>query len=154
MELYTTKKISSVDEFGLASGLHETLPCIHVITPEVIVRVDANDNLYIADSPDATCIPNLIKIKKLLCKQVGEESKKVMDDIIWVKTSPSMLYKKGSSQIPINKMLLNCPVKLQISCRNNFIYNVGKPYNVANMFWVIDYVIVDESFDWATLQSA
>ena len=156
MELYSTKKISSVDEFGLAPV--DTLPSMHIITPEVIVKVDANDNMYIAECPgDPSCILNLVKIKKLLCKQefskTDEEKTKLMDDIIWIKVSPCMLYKQGSSLIPVNRMLLNKPIKLQLSCKNSYMYTLGKPYNVHNMFWSVDYVMVDEKFDWAALQS-
>jgi hypothetical protein len=158
MELYSTKKISSVEEFGLAPL--DTLPSMHIITPDVIVKVDIHDNMYIADCPnDSAGISNLIKIKKLLCKQQmlkNEDSEKVkmMDDIIWIKPAPNMLYKSGKTVIPMNRMLLNRPIKLQLSCKNNYIYNITKPYNVYNMFWSIDYVILEDSFDWNTLNQS
>lgn len=150
MEIYTTKKISTVDEFGLAPL--NTLPCMHVVTPEIIIRVDANENLYIAEStenPDITCIPNLLKIKKLLCKQKYGKECKLIDDIIWVKPSPGMLYKKGDMFVTLNKMVLNKPVKLQLSCKQSYMYSIDKPYNLHNMFWIIDYIIVDDSFDFS-----
>lgn len=154
MELYTTKKLTSVEEFGLAPS--DTLPCMHVVTPEVIVKIDANDNMYIAECPsDPLCIANLIKIKKHLCKQAfasSDDKTKIMDEILWVKPSPCMMYKKGKSQVPINRMIVNRPVRLQLSCKESYMYTMPKPYNVHNMFWSIDYVIVDETFDWNTLQ--
>jgi hypothetical protein len=152
MELYTTKKLYKIDDFCLAP--HNTLPSMHIITPEIILQTDINDNIYIAECPsDPSCISNLLKIKKLLCKQefnkTDEDKSKMMDDIIWVKPSQSMQYKQGSNIVTLNKMLLNRPVKLQLSCKTSVcMYNISKPYNVHNMFWIIDYVIVDAEFDW------
>lgn len=145
MELYCTKKLSSLEELDL--GSIDTLPFMHMITPEVLIKIQ-NDNFYIADCPgDATCIPNLIKLKKLLAKQHSKDIK-LMDDIIWVKPSPCMLYKKGASTMSYNKILLNTPVKLQLSIKKTYIQDIPKPYNLSNMFWSIDYIIVDDSFNF------
>lgn len=145
MELYCTKKLSSIDELSL--GTVETLPFLHITTPEVLIKIQ-NDNFYIADSPgDASCIPNLIKLKKVLAKQHSKEAK-LMDEIIWVKPSPSMLYKKGDNVISYNKILLNTPVKLQLSIKNSYMQDIPKPYNLCNMFWSIDYIIVNDSFSF------
>jgi hypothetical protein len=51
--------------------------------------------------------------------------------------------------ITLNKMVLNKPVKLQLSCKQSYMYSIDKPYNLHNMFWIIDYIIVDESFDFS-----
>lgn len=143
MDLYCTKKLSSIDELCL--GSIDTLPFLHIITPEVFIKIQ-NDNFYIADCPgDSACIPNLIKLKKLLAKQHSKETK-LMDDIIWIKPSPCMLYKKGENTLSYNKILLNTPVKLQLSIKNTYIQDIPKPYNLSNMFWSIDYIIVDDNF--------
>lgn len=147
MELYCTKKLSSLDELCLGSV--DTLPFLHIITPEVLIKVQ-NDSFYIADCPtDNTCVPNLIKLKKLLAKQHSKETK-LMDDIIWIKPSSSMLYKKGDHTLSYNKILLNTPVRLQLSIKNTYIQDIPKPYNLSNMFWVIDYIIVDDQFSFET----
>jgi hypothetical protein len=148
MELYTTKKLTSVDEFCLAPL--DTLPSVHVITPEVVVQLDGNDNMFIADCPgDSACIPNLIKIKKLLCKQFYKGEGKLMDEILWVRPSPTLVYKAGSRIVGLNKIMLGRPIKLQLSCKSGYMYSMGKQYGVYNMFWSVDYVHVDENFDWS-----
>lgn len=151
MELYTTKKLTSVDEFCLAPL--DTLPSLHIITPEVLVGVDANDNMYITDCPsDPACIPNLVKIKKLLIKQHFKTEGKLMDEVVWIRPSPTLVYKCGANIVGLNKVLLNKPIKLQLSCKSGYMYSMGKPYNVNNMFWQVDYVHVDETFDWNSVR--
>ena len=144
MELYTTKKITNVEDFGLAP--HDTLPSMHVITSEVIIKVDHNGNFYISESPtDPNCLTHLLKIKKLLCKNTDG---KLLDEIIWIKPNSQLIYKKDKSWVVVDKMILNTPVKLQLSVKNNNIYQLQKH---CNMYWTVDYVIVDDKFDWNQL---
>ena len=155
MELYVTKKVDSGDDFSIAPL--ETLPHMHIITPLVIIRRDASGNYYLTDTGDSTSVNHLIKLKKLICKQVfkkptdSDDKYKISDDLVWVKPSPTMYYKKDTIYVACNKVLLNTPVQLQISCKSENVYSVGKPYNVYNMFWVIDYVMVDKDFKWEIL---
>lgn len=152
MEIYITKKISTDDGFNLVP--HDTLQHLHIITGQVIVNSDANGNLYIATSEDANIIPNLIKLKKVLLKQQFKddpEKPRLADDIVWLKCSPIMFYKKDKIHIPFNKMLTGVPIKLQLSCKTINMYSFDKPYNSYNMYWTVDYVIVDENFDWKTI---
>jgi hypothetical protein len=159
MELYVTKKVDSGDDFSLAPL--DTLPHMHIVTPPVTIKRDASGNWYIADGADANVVSHLMKLKKIICKQgfkkpeteegSSNEKYKISDDIVWVKPSPTMFYKKDNLMVPCNKVLLNFPVQLQISCKTENIYHVGKPYNVYNMFWTIDYILVDKNFNWDVL---
>jgi hypothetical protein len=160
MELYVTKKVDNGDDFSLAPL--DTLPHMHIITPPVSIRRDASGNYYIAEGADTNVVTHLMKLKRLICKQgfkkeaTAEDEKtlekhKLADDIVWVKPSPTMYYKKEGLLIPCNKLLLNFPVQFQISCKSENIYSMGKPYNVYNMFWTIDYVLVDKNFNWDVL---
>lgn len=153
MDIYITKKASTDDGFTLAPL--DSLPHMHIITSDVVVKKDANANLYIATSEDQNCIPNLIKLKKVLLKQQFKEDPdkpKLLDDVIWIKPSPIMFYKKGATLVPFNKMVTGLPIKLQISCKTSNMYAIEKPYNSYNMYWTVDYVIVDDQFDWNILQ--
>ena len=159
MELYVTKKVDTGEDFALAPL--ETLPYMHIITPQVVIKRDASGSYYIADyvqegSVSTGTVTNLIKLKKLISKQgfkketteeASDTKYKLADDIVWVKASPIMYYKKDSLMIPCNKVVINYPVQLQISCRSENIYSVSKPYNVYNMYWTIDYMIVDNTFN-------
>ncbi len=158
MELYVTKKVENGDDFTFLSS--ETLPYMHVVTQQIVIKRDASGNYYITDLPTentggSNCCSHLMKIKKLLCKQgfkkdsaEGDAAKyKLADDILWVKASPIMFYKKDNILVPCNKIILNYPVTLQLSCKADNVYSMGKPYNVYNMFWTIDYVLVDENFN-------
>lgn len=159
MELYVTKKVENGDDFSFLSS--DTLPYMHVVTQQVIIKRDASGNYYITDvqGSEQTTSTNscsyLMKIKKLICKQgfkkenaEGEPNKyKLADDIIWVKASPIMFYKRDDLLVPCNKLILNYPITLQLSCKVENVYSMGKPYNVYNMFWTIDYVNVDASFN-------
>lgn len=160
MELYVTKKVDSSDDFSLAPL--DTLPHMHIVTPPVILKRDASGSFYISDTADTNVVNHLIKLKKIICKQgfkktepteegMVPEKYKISDDIVWVKPSPTIFYKKENLYVPCNKLLFNFPVQLQISCKSDNIYHVGKPYNVYNMFWTIDYIIVDKNFDWEML---
>ena len=149
MDIFITKKVSTDDAFQLAPL--DSLPHLHIITSPVIVKTDANNNLYIASSEDMNIIPNLIKLKKVLLKQQYKEDSdkpKLLDDIIWVKVSPIMYYKKDKILVPFNKMLTGVPIKLQLSCKTMNMYSLEKPYNAYNLYFTVDYVIVDENFDW------
>lgn len=156
MELYVTKKVVDSDDLVFLSS--DTLPYMHVVTQQVVIKRDASGNYYITDHQGAETTPScshLMKIKKLLCKQgfkkdtaEGDAGKyKLADDILWVKASPIMFYKKENILVPCNKIVLNYPVMLQLSCKSDNVYSMGKPYNVYNMFWTIDYVLVDENFN-------
>ncbi len=153
MELYVTKKVENGDDFSFLPS--DTLPYMHVITQQVIMKRDASGNYYIIDAPDNNSCSHLMKIKKLVCKQgfkkdtaEGDSSKyKLSDDILWVKPSPIMFYKKDNMLLQCNKLVLNYPITLQLSCRADNVYSMGKPYNVYNMFWTIDYVMVDDTFN-------
>jgi len=157
MELYITKKVESGDDFNIAPL--DTLPHMHIITPQVIIRRDIGGNFYISDIPggESSIVSHLIKLKKLICKQAfkkdpeDSEKYKLADDIVWVKNSPIMYYKCENTYVPCNRIILNYPVQLQISCKAINIYSVGKPYNSYNMVWTIDYVIVDKTFKWEVL---
>lgn len=158
MELYVTKKVDTGEDFSLTPL--ETLPYMHIVTPPVVIKRDASGGYYIADSVQedgstSSAVNNLIKLKKLISKQgfkkdAADETDvkyKLADDIVWVKPSPIMYYKKENILVPCNKLIVNYPVQIQISCKSENIYAVTKPYNVYNMFWTIDYVIVDKTFN-------
>lgn len=161
MNLYITKKVDSTDDFTLVPL--DTLPHMHIVTPIIIIKRDASGSFYISEVPgvqgDTNIITNLIKLKRIICKQgfkkniedISTEKYKISDDIIWVKNSPIMYYKSETTLIPCNRIILNYPVQLQISCKSDNIYSVSKPYNVYNMFWTIDYVLVDKNFKWDML---
>lgn len=158
MELYVTKKVDNGDDFSLAPL--ETLPHMHIVTPTVIVKRDPNGNFYISESTGETnVVSHLMKLKKIICKQgfkkdpdeSSTDKYKLADDVVWVRNSPTMFYKSDNMLVPCNRLILNHPVQLQISCKSMNIYSVAKPYNVYNMFWTIDYVIVDKNFKWELL---
>jgi hypothetical protein len=149
MELYTTKKLTIDDEFTLPPV--QSLPYVHVITPLVDIKTDINGNLYIASSEDPNCIANLVKLKKIILKQefaAASEKVKLTDDVIWVKPSPIMQYKNSNNRVFFNKMLTNMPVKLHICCKKQNMISYEKPYSSVNMFWTIDTVTVDDTFDF------
>lgn len=156
MEIYCTKKVENVE--GFQFDVPDTLPYIHIITPEVVIRCDHNDNFYIADCPsDPTFIPNIIKFKKVMAKNSSSVSKedkaKLQDEIIWIKPSPIMVYKKtGTSEhAKFNKVLLNHPMSLQLSyTQGNYTY-LPKPYNTYNIYMTCDIVKVAEDFNWGNL---
>jgi hypothetical protein len=158
MELYVTKKVDDGADFALAAL--DTLPHMHIITPQVIIKRDANGNFYLSDIPSETnsnSITHLIKIKKLICKQGfkkddnDNEKYKLADDVVWVRNSPTMYYKCENMLVPCNRLILNEPVQLQISCKALNIYSVSKPYNIYNMTFTIDYIFVDKNFKWELL---
>jgi hypothetical protein len=159
MELYVTKKVDNAEDFSLSPL--DTLPHMHIITPLVIIKRDPNGNFYISDVPSETntnnSVSHLIKIKKLICKQgfkkepEDPEKYKLSDDVVWVKGSPIMYYKCENTLVPCNRLILNQPIQLQISCKSTNIYSVPKPYNIYNMFFTIDYVMVDKTFKWELL---
>jgi hypothetical protein len=149
MDIYITKKNTTDDAFTLAPL--DSLPHMHIVTCPVIVKTDANGNLYIATSEDQNAIPNLIKLKKVLLKQQFKEDPdkpRLLDDIIWIKPSPIMYYKKEKIMVPFNKMITGMPLKLQLSCKTMNMYSLDKPYNSYNMYFTVDYVMVDDKFDW------
>ena len=159
MEVYCTKKVENVE--GFQFDVPDSLPFIHIITPEVIVKCDHNDNFYIADCPsDPNFIPNIIKFKKVMAKNsykeiTKEDKAKLQDDVIWIKPSPIMIYKKqgatASEYMKFNRMLLNHPLSLQLSyTQGNFQY-LPKPYNTYNIFMVCDVVKVPDDFNWNIL---
>lgn len=161
MEVYCTKKVEGAD--GFAFDVPDTLPYIHLITPEVIVRCDHNDNFYIADCPsDPTFIQNIIKFKKVISKsalknadseRLDKDKAKLQDEVVWIKPSPMMVYKKQKEHLSFNKMLLNHPMRLQLSYTSpNFQY-LSKPYNTYNVFFTCDFVHVPEDFAWSILAS-
>lgn len=165
MELYVTKKVDTGEDFSLAPL--ETLPYMHIITPQVVIKRDASGSYYVADfvqeggNPTGT-VNNLIKLKKLISKQgfkkdasedASDAKYKLADDIVWVKASPIMYYKRENILVPCNKLVVNYPVQLQVSCKSENIYSVSKPYNVYNMFWTVDYVLVDKNFNFDILAS-
>ncbi len=161
MDVYCTKKIEGAE--GFTFDVPDTLPYIHIITPEVVVRCDHNDNFYIADCPsDPSFISNLIKFKKVIAKSslkhaledktfIEKEKVKQQDDVIWIKPSPIMIYKKPNEHVKFNKMLLNHPLSLQLSYQfSNFNY-LAKPYNMYNVCFTCDVVNVKEDFNWSIL---
>lgn len=161
MEVYCTKKVETAD--GFAFDVPDTLPYIHLITPEVVVRCDHNDNFYIADCPgDASFIQNIIKFKKVMSKsavkalpdapdRLDKDKLKLQDEVIWVKPSPVMIYKKSKEHVKFNKMLLNHPVRLQLSFQASNLHALPRPYNTYNAFFTCDYVLVGDDFEWSIL---
>lgn len=155
MEIYVTKKVDSGDDFSLSPL--DTMPHAHIITPNIIIKRDINGSYYLMEAAENTnVVTHLIKLKKLICKQSfkknsDEDKFKIVDDIVWVRPSPTMYYKKDSILVPCNRMLLNYPVQLQISCKSENIYYISKPYNAYNLVWTIDYIMVDKDFNWDTL---
>jgi len=160
MELYVTKKLDNGDDFSMA-GL-DTLPHMHIVTPLVIIKRDPNGNFYVVDVPNeantnSNIVSHLMKLKKIICKQgfkkdpEDNEKYKIGDDVVWVKSSPIMYYKCENMLVPCNKLVLNQPVQLQISCKSLNIYSVSKPYNIYNMAFTIDYIFVDKTFKWELL---
>lgn len=151
MELYVTKKADSSDDFSFVSSPDAVLPLLHVVTPVVEIHKDAAGGYFIVETTEGE-LSNMIKLKRLVCKSVGNEEKtKMADDILWVKPSPVMYYKKDQVLVPCTRMLLNHSVRLQVSCKSDHIYRMPKPYNVTNMFWTIDVVLVDKDFPWEAL---
>lgn len=157
MEVYCTKKVENVEDFQF--DVPDTLPFIHIITPEVIVKCDHNDNFYIADCPsDPNFIPNIVKFKKVMAKNsykdISKEDKaKLQDEILWIKPSPVMIYKKQNKNeyIKFNKMLLNHPFSLQLSYTQSNFHYLPKPYNTYNIIMLCDFVKVQDDFDWSIL---
>jgi hypothetical protein len=157
MEIYSTKKLANAED--LFFDIPETLPYLHIITPEVIVKCDNNGRFYIADCPsDKNFITNLIKLKKVICKNsfkpidaTDKDKYKLQDEILWVKQSPIMIYKDSKHTCGTTKMTLNHPISLQLSYTFNNFYGIPKPYNIYNMFWTIDYVTVSDDFKWDAL---
>lgn len=158
--MYITKKVENSEDFSLSQS--DTLPYIHIITPLVVIKRDSSGNYYISDVSDENNITSnyvspLIKIKKLICKQGfkkdsdDNEKYKIGDDVVWVKSSPIMYYKCENTLVPCNRLILNEPVQLQISCKSMNISSLSKPYNIYNMIFIIDYVIVDKNFKWEML---
>ncbi len=163
MEVYCTKKVENVE--GFQFDVPDSLPFIHIITPEVIIRCDHNDNFYIADCPsDPNFIPNIIKFKKVMAKnschskddkdkEKEKEKAKLQDDIIWIKPSPIMIYKKQTTNehVKFNKVLLNHPMALQLSYTQSNYSFLPKPYNTYNIFMTCDVVKVPDDFNWSVL---
>jgi len=158
MDIYITKKVDSSEDFSLMAV--DTLPTMHIITPPVLLRRAGNGNLFISDVEGGTSPGNVVqhvsKLKKIVCKQFvkndAELSKyKLADEVVWVHPSPIMCYKKDNMVVSCSKLLLNVPLQLQLSCKPDNVYVLPKPYNVYNMTWTIEYIMVDKSFDWATL---
>lgn len=156
MELYSTKKVANAED--LSFDVPTTLPYLHIITPEVIVKCDYNDNFYIAECPsDPNFITHLIKIKKIVCKSAlkhmnmtdKDKTYKLQDEILWLKQSPIMIYKNEKHTCPTTKMILNHPMSLQLSFSLNNFYGIHQPYNLYNMFWTIDYVTLQNDFNWS-----
>ena len=143
MEIYVTKKVDSSDDFTLAPLV--TLPHIHIITPVVIIKRDMLGNYYLSEAQDAV-VSNLIKLKKLIAKKQDIKTKST-DDVIWLKPSPRMTYKKDNIIVNCSKLILDYPVQVQLSCRSDDIYTIDKPYNSFNICWTVDNITVDEKFD-------
>ena len=173
MEVYCTKKIESAD--GFAFDVPETLPYIHIITPEVVVKCDLQNNFYISDCPsDPSFITNIIKLKKIIGKSfvkknidkvagrrfiqkssedVEKDVFKPQNDVIWIKPSPTMVYKKNNEHAFVNKMLTDHPISLQLSCSSSAFDYIDKPYNLYNVVFTCDYVRVPQDFDWRILSN-
>lgn len=143
MEIYVTKKVDSSDDFTLAPLV--TLPHLHIITPVVIIKRDMLGNYYLSEAQDAV-VSNLIKLKKLIAKKQDIKTKST-DDVIWLKPSPRMTYKKDNIIVNCSKLILDYPVQVQLSCRSDDIYTIDKPYNSFNICWTVDNITVDEKFD-------
>ncbi len=155
MELYTTKKLDATEGLQVTS-INSNLPYMHIVAPDVILKKDVSGNIYIADcTTDPNCIANLIKLKKILCKQEfarrglvedKDNKTKLMDEMIWVLPATEVQYKTETSgqYVIINNLLLNHPVKLHMSCNSNQFYNIGKPYNIYNMAWIISVVVLSD----------
>lgn len=158
MEIYVTKKVENADDF--AFDIPQTIPYMHVVTPEVIIKCDHNDNFYIAECPgDPNYLANLIKIKKVICKSILKhkdvdlrDKYRLQDDVIWIKQSPIMMYKNNKNTYGTVKILLNHPVSLELSFKNENFYGFAKPYNLYNMHFTINYIHVPDDFNWAMLQ--
>jgi len=158
MELYITKRFESSDKFSPA---HPTLPYMHIMTPEVVVAKDViTSSFYIASTNDVNLIGNLVKLKRVIAKHdfvpVDTNDKfSLTDDIIYIKPSPMMYYKNvdGTALVPCNRLVLDIPVKLQLSCDKRMITTYPKPYSSCNLYFQIDYVIVQNDFDFRVLNT-
>lgn len=157
MEVFCTKKLESADGFNF--DVPETLPYVHILTPEVILQCDKNNNVFIADCPsDPSFLTNIIKLKRVIgksfLKQTEDAEKdklKLQDDIIWIHQAPAMIYKKTNEQVLFSKMVLGHPVSLQLSCKRPSFQIFQKPYNVYNVHLMCDVVKVADDFDWRLL---
>lgn len=164
-----TKKLENPEDLSFGS-LRETLPSIHILTQNVIINKSPCGNYYLTGSVSAdnesNSLGHLMKLKKIIAKQMFEskqvlESKsnenklKMTDDVIWVKPSPLLYYQREGMMIPCNRVLLDYPVKLQLSLSQwKNVYSLGKPYQSCNLFWTIDFCIVDKDFDIELLNIA
>lgn len=154
MEIYCTKKAENAEDFVF--DIPSSIPYIHIKTPDVIVNCDINGNFYIADCPnDNTFISNFIKFKKVMSKKAMKtetEKHKLQDDIIWIKPSIMMTYEKNNGEcVKCSRILLGYPLSLQLSFRQDDLYNIGKPYNTFNINLTCDKIFVSDDFNWETI---
>lgn len=163
MEVYCTKKVENAEDLHL--DIPSSLPYLHIMTPEVIVRSDHNGSFYIAECPsDASFIPNFVKFKKIIAKNavkhvmetsaldtVEKDKLKLQDDVIWIKPASHMMYKKRNEHVKLPKILLHHPVILQLTFSASSLTHIIKPYNTYNIHFSIDLVTVPETFDWNML---
>lgn len=143
MEIYVTKKVESGEDFTMSTS--KTLPYVHIIVSQVIIKRDNLGNYYLSEAQDNT-ISNLIKLKKLIAKKQDLKHKPT-DDVIWIKPSPRMTYSKNNVLIIYPKLVLDYPVQVQLSCKSDDIIIMDKPYNSYNICWTVDNITVDEKFD-------
>ena len=148
MDIYVTKKVDSGDDFSLAPL--NTLPHVHLVITSVLIKRDMMGNYYLSDFQEPNIVNNLIKLKKIILKKQDSKTKS-LDDIIWVKPSPKMIYKKNNVCINCPKLVIDFPVQLQISCNTEDVYFIDKPHCAYNICWTVDYIIVDEKFDLSIL---
>ena len=157
MQLYITKKWGENDKFEPASVY---LPYMHICTPEVVISKDViTGAFYVSASKDESFIGAMIKLKRVLCrhehKKIEQKDDKfaLTDDIIYLRPSPILYYKSGDDKIvlPCNRLLLDMPVKLQLSVDGKNIMNYPKPYSSYNLVFTIDYVTVLDDFNWNVL---
>lgn len=153
MEIYITKKLERLDNFV---PVNKNMPYMHFITGgNVEISLDLSTRcFYISKSDNDNFFGTVIKLKKLICKNITRDKHKdtlLTDDIIWVKSSPIMYYmnKNGDIKVPCNKVPLDMPVNLQLSCNAENLHYYEKPYNSCNICFQIDYVIMPDDFDWS-----
>lgn len=163
MEVYCTKKVENAEDLHL--DIPTSLPYLHIVTPEVIVRNDHNGNFYISECPsDVTFISNFVKFKKIIAKKaikhvmetspldtVEKDKLKLQDDVIWIKPSANLIYKKPNEHVKLPKMLLHHPIILQLTFSASSLTHIIKPYNTYNIYFSCDCVSVQDSFDWNLL---
>jgi hypothetical protein len=153
MELYVTKKVDSIEDFTFVTTSEARLPLLHLVSPSVEICKEANGRYFVTSQED---LSHFIKLKRLICKNItnkDQEKTKLADDVVWVKPSPMMYYKNENVLVPCNRIILNHPVQLQLSCKSDDIYRLPKPYHIHNMVWTIDYVIVNKDFPWEALNN-